>query len=247
MTDDKIQMLMLRIDQAEARAIQQTGGDKSVSRLNLNQIEAARNLLLGGRSNYEDAEREIGEVEARLITAEKVRRWSYTWGLGILAYDLVWLGGLLYLGVFVTPQFLKFATAATQNAAAAAALWTAVLAGGLGGVTGSLYNLWTHVAKEQDFDPQHLMWYITNPIMGAVLGIFVYMVVVGGTVTIASGGLGDKSNGIIAVLAWLCGFQQNVAYELVERAIAVFRKPKDQAGTAPATTPEAATASAAQR
>ncbi|MEK7324965.1 MAG: hypothetical protein AAB217_06870, partial [Chloroflexota bacterium] len=96
------------------------------------------------------------------------------------------------------------------------------------GVTKSFFSLATHVSK-QDFDRQHLMWYLTSPLMGAVMGVFVVMATQIGIFTLSGGNTaGGSAVYILYVLSWLAGFQQNIALKLVERAIEVVFKPEEE-------------------
>ena len=96
---------------------------------------------------------------------------------------------------------------------------TALIAGVLGGVTGAMRSLWVHVSQKQDFDPQHGMWYFLNPLMGLVLAVLVYWIFFAGILNAVA----DEPSGtgifVLYVLSWLSGFQQNVALQLVKRAL----------------------------
>ena len=98
--------------------------------------------------------------------------------------------------------------------------------GGFGGVVGALYALWKHIAKEQDFDAQYALWYVTNPILGLALGGFVYLLIQAGFLSLTAGASSGEtihSAAVIYVFAWICGFKQNVIYEIVRRILDVFR------------------------
>jgi hypothetical protein len=105
-------------------------------------------------------------------------------------------------------------------------LVNSLLWGGLGGVVGALYALWRHVAEDQDFDRQFSMWYITNPIMGLFLGAFSFLIIRAGLFSLTSGGGSSAaitSPYFLYVMAWIVGFQQNVAYDIVRRVLGIFR------------------------
>ena len=98
-------------------------------------------------------------------------------------------------------------------------------AGAVGGIVGGLYALWKHVSQEMDFSKQYWMWYITNPIMGFFLGVFVFLVMRVGMLTLTIGSEIPEVTSPLAIyaLAFIVGFQQNVAYELMRRVLQVFR------------------------
>jgi hypothetical protein len=225
-TDERLDDLWKRIDAVEKRAVGENNLSAGDRRKALDNIRGARNLLLGGKQNYEDALRYVVEVESDMIQATRLKSWSTIYGGLLLLYNIVWLtalGGLLFYSRQVTTTFTG--TGVDQ------VLFITILCGGLGGVSGGLRSMWVHIAKDRDFDPQFLMWYIINPILGAVLAIFSYWVVQLGLVAVT--GAGTNGNGVLVfyVLGWLVGFQQNVAYQLVEQAIKMFKR--DETGKSP--------------
>lgn len=242
-TDERVDELWRRIDAAEKRAVGDNNLGSGERREALDNIRGARNLLLGGKQNYEDALRYVVEVESDLTQATRLKSWSLSYGVMLLAYNIAWLAGL---GVLLT--YSKQVTTVFAGSGVDQTFFITVLCGGLGGVSGALRSMWVHIAKDRDFDPQHLMWYLINPILGAVLAIFAFWVAQLGLVTMSGGtGSGATGNGVFVlyVLGWLVGFQQNVAYQLVEQAIKMIFKREDstktQAGASekpPSTSPE---------
>ncbi len=199
----------------------------------LDQLQAARNYLMAGPEYYEEAERLLNEVDYRVALAQRVQEWSYTLGVRLLLYELAWVV-LLAAGMFILPWLvsrvgpsLGYVPGPSNGAQSTDWLVVAlksVIWGGLGGVTGALYALWRHVAREQDFDKQYTMWYITNPIMGLALGAFVYLVIQAGLFSLTAGAQQNISSAaMVFVLAWITGFQQNVAYDMVRRILQLFR------------------------
>lgn len=216
-TDQRVEELWQRIEAAEKMAVADENSLPSQRVANFENLKAARNLLLGGRKNYEDALRYVVEVESDLLYVGRVRRWSYTWGMFILFYNLVWLA-LLTLGYASATRVASlFATTGVFDKAFGFTLWITILSGGLGGVSKSLFSLASHVSR-QDFDSQHRMWYFTSPLIGAVLGIFVVLISQVGLVAVSAGGGNTGNAGLIVyIMAWVVGFQQNIALKLVEQ------------------------------
>lgn len=236
---DSLRALWKRTQEIERLVIMDTGGSQKFIRQSLDALERSRNLLLGGPDYYEDAEREISAVEAAVRLKGRQREWARYYGWRLFAFELTCLALLVVLYA-LAPRIvpLLVGTGLLDNGAART-LWTTILAGGLGAVTGGLYNLYVHVARDQDFDPQHLMWYLTNPVMGVVLGIFVYMIVAAGFLSLIGAGAGGgtqidfRAQMTINLLAWLCGFQQNLAYDLVKKALNLVSPKKEEPPPAP--------------
>ena len=235
-TPEDLKKLWARADALQKRVYEEINNANRARAL-LNQIQAARNYLMAGRDNYEEAERALNEVEYMVEFSQRVQKcsWAFTckqgWGgKSLLFYELAWIA-LLAIAMFLVPVLIKKYAATlgyTQQSGLQSAQWLidgfkSMFWGGLGGVTGALYALWRHIADKQDFDPQYTMWYLTNPIMGIALGIFVYLVMQAGLVSMASVDAQTTVSAIPTfILAWMTGFQQNVAYSIVRRLLKVF-------------------------
>jgi hypothetical protein len=234
-TDSRIDQLWDRIEAAERAAVADMASLRDRRFDNLENLKIARNLLLGGRKNYEDAVRYLVEVEADMLYAQRVRKWTSTWGMAIFAYNLIWLG-LLFLGYFMAGRIVEpFAASGTLTREFGFVLWVSILTGGLGGVSKSLFSLVTHTTR-QDFDTQHNLWYWTCPLIGAVLGIFViFTSQIGLTGLGADVGKNSTASLFAYALSWVVGFQQNLVLELVERVkkILIPDKKKGQLETPP--------------
>ncbi len=231
-SDDHLRELWTWADSLRGRVYQEIDNLNLARRL-LDQIELARNQLMASRDNFEEAERTLGEVEFRIHHAGRVREWSRSLGTRLLLYELAWalaiVVGMLYLpnGVtrFVQLNFpaLTEQTAFDTHTAVFTLLW-----GGLGGVVGALVALRTHVARDQDFDRQWSIWYVTNPMMGVVMGAFVFLIVRAGLFALLPNSETQiQSTWLVYAFAWLAGFQQNVAFDLVERVVKVFALSRD--------------------
>lgn len=214
-TDERLNVLWQRADNLIPQ-IRQKVHTLQIARQLLDQIQAGRNEMMAGRDRYEEAERFVNEVEYRIGLTELLKRWSFTWGLGLFFYELIWalgLGAAIFWGLGM-PVFSNMASG--MQYILAAMTW-----GGIGGVTGAWMALVKHIAREQDFDIQHTIWYLTSPPIGLITGLFVYLILQAGLISL-TGTSNIQSPMIIYVLAWLTGYQQNVFTELVKRVLKVF-------------------------
>ena len=229
---EAVQRLWQRAEELQQRVYREINNINRARAL-LDQIQAARNYLLAGRDNYEEAERALNEVTYVLEFNKRMHHWSYTVGKKLLIYELTW-AFLLGIAMFLVPWLLRqyapfFGYVNDNNAGLQSVQWLidgfkSMFWGGLGGVTGALYALWRHIAEKQDFDKQYSIWYITNPIMGIALGVFVFLVMQAGLISMTGGTAQVMQSAIPTfVLAWLSGFQQNVAYDIVRRLLKVFQ------------------------
>ncbi|MBW8011045.1 MAG: hypothetical protein FVQ83_07375 [Chloroflexi bacterium] len=235
-TKERLDELWKRMDQARID-IREKVPSLPIARQLYDQIERSRNELLAGRKYYEEAERSINEVELRIAAAEraqaenrsanKILLYEVLWGIGLIA-AYIWLAPYIrdLTLVAIGPEaLLSFPTLASDLLTLSKSAVTA----GLGGIVGALYALWKHVSRDLDFSKQFAMWYITNPIMGMFLGIFVFLVMRVGllSLTLGSGSQEVSSPFAIYVLAFIVGFQQNVAYGLMRRVLKVFQIPEN--------------------
>ena len=232
-TDETIQALWQKTETLQKRITEEID-DINQARALLEQLRAARAYLMAGRDNYEEAARSVGEVEYQLHWMARVREYSRTTGRWILIYEIIWTIGLA-IAMFLVPYLLRryapffgyentMANKGIQTVGWLIDGFKSMFWGGIGGVTGALHALWRHIAARQDFDKQYAMWYYTNPLMGVALGAFIYLVVQAGLVSITGGAQSSVENAVPAfVLAWLSGFQQNVAYDIVRRLLKVFQ------------------------
>ncbi len=228
-SDDRLMTLWLEIDSAEKEIITLRGLSQKVAEEIASRLTTARNLLMNHRDQFENANREVTLARYRL---EQIRR------SGSLQHPQPIFVYLLFLLVVLLAGFLALRPLATalQNIVETTSfelIWQTILWGGIGGLTGALYSLWRHVADKRDYDPQFALWYYTNPIMGVVLGGFVY-VLMNVTVmvakilpsAVAGEGVGTDtvtptviSPYLLWFFAWVVGFQQNVLFRLVDRVL----------------------------
>lgn len=188
----------------------------------LEKLRQAQDIVLGDAQRSEEALYCIFLVNQMLVKNRNLRRWSYTWGLFLLFYAIVWLGVLLS-GFFVQLQGL---------ATGSNTIWFAALAGGIGGVVTILYDLSWHVSIRNDFDRQYVMKYLVYPFMGFVLGAVVYLITSAGFIAINTFA-GDSSSfsasvlSVQVVLGFVVGFRQQIVYDMVDLILRRFSSNSD--------------------
>ena len=235
--EQALSVLWQRIESAKGRIDTEINNLKSAGLL-LDQLKFARNELLGGNANYEDAERYINEVEYRLEFTRRVRVWARTLGTYLFIYEVVWGAGLLaflLLGLG-SPAFTSGPRAQLLNLPDDYIYLLATMTwGALGGVIGAMLALVKHIAWEQNFDRQHSMWYLTSPITGMAIGAVIFLTIRAGLLSITGAGEAIHSPLIIYLVACLAGYQQNVFTRLVKRLLQSFRLDDEDsaAGAAP--------------
>jgi len=222
--DGQLLNMWLEIDAVEKEIVSIPGISRKLAEQLLERLSVARNKLMADRNFYEEAGKQLALVKYRLNRNKRSSRDQQP--RVILAY-LLFSIALLAIGFVSTTTI---ATIAGPRIAIEGfdfkIVWQAIMWGGIGGVTGALYGLWKHVAAEEDYDPQFALWYYTNPLMGVVLGAFVY-ILMQLTLPAVFGGNSENvqpSRYLVFALAWAVGFQQNLAFTLVNSVLKSFMK-----------------------
>ncbi len=213
--EDKIEALWIRADKAR-QGVNEHISTITIAQKMLDYIQTARNEMLGGQSNYEEAERYINEVEYRIALNKRLKDISKGYVAWLYGYEIFW--AVVFLGILI----LYLGTAAFESTAAESTarityMIGSMVWGGLGGVIGALLSLVKHISIEQDFDKQHTWWYIHSPLMGVGTGAVVFLFMHVGLNSIIGPNGEISSPFVIYVLAWLSGYQHNIFTDLVKR------------------------------
>ena len=227
-TNKTVELLWKRADDLQAEVIDNIE-DISVARSLLEHIRSARTRLLERKDNYEEAERELNEVEFRLSFNQRSRQWRGL-GYGILAYEVIWgtifliLTGILLVG---GENSLRIQDSTMISRAELFIGLGGMLWGGMGGVVGALYALWRYITA-QKFNPQFNIWYLSQPIMGVFIGAFIFLFIkIGFNVTAGNPGIEIGSPWMVYLLGFIGGFQQNVLYDIVKQVLKLFKLGSD--------------------
>ncbi len=220
-TEERVDALWNEINQVSDFVVNDVRGNFEVTQNMLTDLKQARELLMAGRGNYDNAELIVNEVKARLRLERKVRTWTKT--------RATWLGVYLVSWFFL----LSASTLFTQQAEIilqefvydwmAATIIPAIL-GAFGAVLGALWILIKHVAVRRDFDPIHTPWYLTMPLLGGALGVVTYYILTF-TGFIATAVQGTPTLNFETPIALLypvyiiVGFRPDVVWALVERVL----------------------------
>ncbi len=217
------------IDRAYKAVTKHLSNNIEIAKQALEALRGAREKLIELDSRpdlFDEAELSLEQVHATLVQVDNSRRWSVTYGIPILLFEMLWMfllmGAVLFDAPLAkwaqstfgleTPQGAKLAMRALLP------FWDALVWGGIGGVVGAFYNLYRHI-NDQDFDRQYTINYILQPIMGIVLGGIVYLLVLTGFLflSVASQAqVGAETNAattyVPALIACLAGFKQEYFY-----------------------------------
>jgi hypothetical protein len=228
-SDIRINWLRERADQLEIR-IEHEIDNPPLSRLLLEQLKIVRDRNIKNREQFDEAERVLNEVENRINLAQRVRAWSASVRMRLIlleiAFAMLIIIGLIFLPDAVGSTSLSFLPAQASGILSSLDyLINSMLWGGLGGVFSALIGLQTHKVLEEDVDRNWAVWYIATPFMGIVLGAFLFLILRAILLLVfPSTGGSIPVDWVLYVASWVVGFQQNFAYELVERVMKIFSR-----------------------
>lgn len=217
--------------------------DKVATLLSANRQEATiafdilrrvRLILLKDPEQYADAEYLVNQVRARMNQIEQSLEGGRANAPRIFAYQTVWMVVFALLAMVTTVNGTTFSAwvayllgvSVNNEQLTWVVLFVSTLAwGGIGGVTSALWSLYHHISVDRDYNPVENLWYYSQPVLGMVLGGFVFLVFSAGflVVQVDLGGQ-DAALGarlLPAAIAVVAGFRQNMVLDLVERIVAL--------------------------
>ena len=208
-------------------------------------LRTARDKELEDPRQFDEAEYLVNLVQyqiSRSTSIQKVRRWSYSWGVPVLLYGSFWLivfgAGVALSALGLIGKWLTDFGLGEELVATSSALFLSVMAGGLGGVLGLLYSLVRHASVQQDFDRQFLLWYFAQPLLGILMGTIVHLFLVAGLLQ-AFNATGPIAQAIGALGALAAAFRQNYVYAWMESLLKRFGERAEQPKTGAAAPTEA--------
>jgi hypothetical protein len=179
----------------------------------LEKLQLSHDIVLEDSPQYEDALFWVAEVQKMLTQKSNIRRWSYTWGLALFFYALIWLVGL------ITGFLLDISAIESVNGQQ---LWYVALAGGVGGVVSIFYDLYWHISIRDDFDRQYVFKYLVQPILGIVMGVVLFFITNAGLVWLADPAQSVTATAVFAVqvlVGFVGGFRHQIIYSVVDNVI----------------------------
>ena len=216
--------LSVEVDALYQQMIRDVGARNEPSEEVANLLQLAREALLQSPVDVAQAEKLTMQAQGLLKRREDSRRWGSIYGALILGYEFLFF--LAFAAVLAFDQPLAAWVGSFTGAASAVSMrdilpfWDTMIWGGIGGVLGALYSLYWHVTEKQDFDRQFNMWYVVQPVMGGMLGAFIYLIVLSGMLAMNTGTT-TASIWFPSAIACLSGFRQKFIFELLDKLMEV--------------------------
>jgi hypothetical protein len=216
---ERREKLSIEIEQLyDAVATQLNKPDEIMAALRI--LHEAQGINYEDIRQYDESLYRVATVKAMLAHKKHLSEWSYTWGLFVFFYALIWLVALV-TGLLYRDQLGVFLGKSSDMVNVIKNGWFSAAAGGIGGVSGILYSLYWRVSHKRDFDPQYIMYYLVQPILGFILGAIVYFIIAAGFLSVGQKDLLDTLQ-VIALyvfLGWLAGFRQKIVLEMIEKIV----------------------------
>jgi len=223
-TSQRIRDLWNQMDALQEEVIQNVGADRTSTDNYQQDLLYASSLLLQSADKYDEAREVVYRVRADLNRERKVADDIKRWRPALLAYYAIWFLFVVIVSHF-DPQFRALVPDSVPILKLA---YPPILFAVLGSLFNGVMALNQHTTLQKDFDSAFVTWYLINPVVGGLLGliVFVFFVVTGTSFTptlisdpnIAS----TQSPLVIWLLAFIVGWQQNTAVQLLNGFLKTF-------------------------
>lgn len=208
-------------------------------------LRDAQDIVQERPRQYDLAMFKIGQVKMMVRRRQSIVQETRTHGYPLMAWEFGWF--ILFLAGIVFRQPLASWLLAITNMTLVdftvnlQPMLGTLMWGGIGGVVGGLWSLWKHVARDQDFNKQHTMWYLVQPIMGIILGGVIHLLFMAGVIVVQASSNTTAAFWFPSLVACLVGFRQNYAYAWLDSvARLIGRDPQAQEEGVVAAAPAAA-------
>lgn len=239
----RIQDLNNQIDQLYMSIPGQMSNRPDVSGQAMGLLRQARTILFERPQDFVEAEYKVRQAELIYNRVENAEKWGDTYGWRVFWYEIVVLTlfVLSFLALLAFGQeFSKFLAdlvkaTSSDNVFTAVGFWATFVWGGIGGVVGALYILWTHVSERQDFERQHVMWYTVQPILGLILGGVTFLIIYTGLLSLqgaqgAVTSLAQKIQLFPCLIAFIAGFRPQFVFGLLTKIIKLINPTENEQG-----------------
>src|SRR5579859_8271344 len=223
-TSQRLRDLWNQMDALQEEVIQNVTADRSTTDNYQQDLLYASSLLLQSADKYDEAREVVYRVRADLTRERKVAEDIKRWRPALLTYYALWFLIVVIVSHF-DPQFRALVPDSVPILKLA---YPPILFAILGSLFNGIMALNQHTTLQKDFDSAFVTWYLINPVVGGLLGliVFVFFVVTGTSFTptlisdpnIAS----TQSPLVIWLLAFIVGWQQNTAVQLLNGFLKTF-------------------------
>ncbi len=220
-------------------------------------LRRARTTLFESPQEFVEAEYLVKQATLIYNRIENSEKWGDKYGWRVFYYEIIaliiFLISFLLLLAFGDPfsnylvglikgrdTLSQLATDPSQWAKlgipgvlTAVGFWATLVWGGIGGVVGALYILWTHISERQDFERQHVMWYVVQPILGLILGGVTFLIIYTGLLTFQASepvttALAKEIQLFPCLVAFIAGFRPQFIFGLLTKIIKIINPSENE-------------------
>lgn len=171
--DDAIRRLAQQIDALQEDIATQVANDRDSADVYMNELLRASGLLMASRENYDDAKAIVYRVRADMTRERKIEADILRYRPLLLNYYIGWG---ISLGVLFLLKELFTGITDAVGVGTFSALYFPMLFGIVGALISGYLTLERHTTRLRDFDPIHVSWYLFNPLLGAVMGLIMFLI-----------------------------------------------------------------------
>ncbi len=238
---ERITDLHNRIDRLYQQVPEHVSNRPEVTEQILGSLRQARTILFERPQDFVIAEFKIQQAFTLFNRVENSEKEAEKYGWRVFWFEVITFALLLFTFMVILAfeeQLSNWVadrlgiTNPSNSIVTALGFWSTFVWGGIGGVVGAMYILWTHVSQRQDFERQHVMWYIGQPVMGLILGGVTFLVINAGLLSlqggqVASQALRSEVQFFPALVAFIAGFRPQFIFGLLAKIINVISPSDD--------------------
>ena len=239
---DRIRDLNKTIDRLYSEIPKHISNRPDITAQALGLLRQARTILIENPVDFVEAEYKTQQAQSLYNRIENSEAWGDRYGWRVFYYEvfLFFLLLLSFLGLLAfNNEFSGLVASLIGSEAPGEGLFTAVgfwatfVWGGIGGVVGAMYVLWIHVSERQDFERQHIMWYVSQPIMGLILGGVTFLIINAGLLSLQGGQIAAQQlrteiQFFPALIAFIAGFRPQFVFGLLTKIIKVINPTENE-------------------
>jgi hypothetical protein len=216
-TNQRLRDLWHQIDALQEEVIQNVRADRTSTDTYQQDLLYSSTLLLQSAANYDEAREIVYRIRGDLNRERRVLADIRRYRPLLLVYYGIWLV-ILILASRLDPQFRQMMP---DNLPILKLALPPILFAALGSLFNGVMAIYDHTTTKRDFDPVYVSWYVVNPLIGAGLGlvVFIFFVVTGTSFTpslVSDQNLVNASTPLATwLLAFIVGWQQNTAVRLL--------------------------------
>ena len=204
--DERMDRLWAQIEALHEELVQEVEGDRQRTDAHQQELLQASALLLQSRANYDDARAIVYRIRADLNRQRKVSADVVRYRPLLLNYYLGW--GIAVVVLFLLRELFAGVTEAV-GVEVFAELYYPFLLGVVGALISGFITLERHTTRLRDFDPVHISWYLFNPLLGAVMGLLMFLLASIANEDLLEGSASRAEISITYLLCVVAGMNQN--------------------------------------